>query len=234
MNKFALAALALLAPAFASAADLPARKAAVAPVPSLATMTWNGYYIGFQGGWQQLRNNYSDLGINANLGNDSFGKQGQNSFVGGAKVGYDFAMGRAVYGAVADIDFGTSKLTWRDPADWGYDQKIRIQGSLRARAGMTFGNALVYSTGGLAVADIQTVYCECGSYESFSNTKFGWTLGAGAEYALTKNWSTMIEYRYSDFGKVSHIPVNVWQNYLDSQTVKTNTVRFGVNYRFGN
>ena len=35
---------------------------------------------------------------------------------------------------------------------------------------------------------------------SVSRTKFGWTAGAGIEYAFLGNWSAKVEYLYADLG----------------------------------
>ncbi|TGS79702.1 porin family protein, partial [Mesorhizobium sp. M2D.F.Ca.ET.178.01.1.1] len=36
-----------------------------------------------------------------------------------------------------------------------------------------------------------------------SQVKAGWTLGAGVAYAINKNWFAQVDYRYTDFGKVT-------------------------------
>ena len=235
MIKNLLAATALSLLSFgAIAADLPKRSAAVAPAPGfVAAPVWGGFYLGGQIGWQQLRNSYSSLGFGDEDGDDTLAKASKNSLIGGVHAGYDVKFGSTVVGLVADIDFGGSSLSWRHPEDWGYDQKIGVQGSLRARLGADLGRFLPYLTAGLAVADVSTVYCECPGREKFSDVKFGWTVGAGVEYAINHNWSARAEYRYSDFGKVTNIPTEVWEDYRDTHEVTTHTVRLGVSYRFG-
>jgi opacity protein-like surface antigen len=37
-------------------------------------------------------------------------------------------------------------------------------------------------------------------------TRAGWTVGGGLEYAVTNNWSVRAEYRYSDFGRYTDFP----------------------------
>ncbi|RUW97818.1 porin family protein, partial [Mesorhizobium sp. M2A.F.Ca.ET.037.01.1.1] len=43
-------------------------------------------------------------------------------------------------------------------------------------------------------------YEEGPTADSSSHTKAGWTLGAGVEYAFAQNWTTRVEYRYTDSG----------------------------------
>ena len=61
-----------------------------------------------------------------------------------------------------------------------------------------------------------------------SETRFGWTIGGGVEWAFWQNWSADLEYAYYDFGNssvsLSGVPGNIKQN--------VQTVTVGVNYHF--
>lgn len=102
-------------------------------------------------------------------------------------------------------------------------------GSVRGRLGMLVTPwTLVYGTGGVAFGKVSgtltytgTAYdCAnpigCGltsgvatSSTTFSETRVGYTVGAGAEMQLFGPWTARIEYRYTDLGKFSqHFPVN--------------------------
>lgn len=59
----------------------------------------------------------------------------------------------------------------------------------------------------------------------------GWTLGAGLEYAIARNWTTRVEYRRTDFGGITDRPVTD-PGYQYPTSVKTQAVRIGVSYRF--
>jgi len=65
---------------------------------------------------------------------------------------------------------------------------------------------------------------------SASDTRIGWTAGAGIEYALTNNWSVKTEYLYVDLGKFScgaavcGVPTDV--------DYRAHIARAGVNYKF--
>jgi outer membrane immunogenic protein len=65
---------------------------------------------------------------------------------------------------------------------------------------------LFYVTGGLAVGQdhfSQTLNLAApfGSQNNFSATRVGYAVGAGVEYALTRQWSLKAEYLYVDLGK---------------------------------
>ena len=74
---------------------------------------------------------------------------------------------------------------------------------------------------------------------SKNDTRFGWTAGAGVEYALTNNWSVKAEYLYYDLGKttvnaplVSGVGAGAGVSGVARSDNKGNIVRAGVNYRF--
>jgi len=61
---------------------------------------------------------------------------------------------------------------------------------------------------------------------SESHTTAGWTVGAGAEFALTNNWSLKAEYMYVDLDSSNFLVTGLPNGYQFS------TVRVGVNYHF--
>jgi len=66
-----------------------------------------------------------------------------------------------------------------------------------------------------------------------TETRWGWTVGTGAEFALTQNWSAKGEWMYYDLGS-EHFIVNSPANLgLIAAGTTGQTVRVGVNYHFG-
>ena len=67
---------------------------------------------------------------------------------------------------------------------------------------------------------------------SFNIERFGWTVGAGIEYAFTDKWSANVEYRHNDFGTAT-----VYSNQFPGLTFRErsyeDTVRLGINYHTG-
>ena len=67
-----------------------------------------------------------------------------------------------------------------------------------------------------------------------SETRVGWTVGAGVEWAVWENWSVKLEYDYLDFGSRTvtfNDPLSGAANISVSQRISE--VKLGVNYRFG-
>uniref|UniRef100_UPI0013D5B791 outer membrane protein n=1 Tax=Klebsiella pneumoniae TaxID=573 RepID=UPI0013D5B791 len=64
---------------------------------------------------------------------------------------------------------------------------------------------------------------------SANQTRVGWTLGAGVEYAITQNWTVRGEYLYANYGsKTFSTPAGV----TPSVSLQTHKFRLGVNYLF--
>jgi len=171
--------------------------------------------------------------------------------VGGLVAGYNWQLNSPfVVGVEGDIEAASlssatdSFLVLQSATEVNGQARTREtlpwQGSLRARLGYAVGKALFYGTGGLAFARIDTRYSSLTSnpgVDSFSHTSAGWTLGAGAEYALSANWTARVEYRYASFGGFTdpllHSPLSANPPNPAKNDLSENAVRFGVTYKFG-
>jgi outer membrane immunogenic protein len=125
--------------------------------------------------------------------------------------------------------------------------------TIRPRIGLTTGPALFYVTGGLALTNFKYDHnftATSGTITalesaSVSKTKAGWTVGGGVEWAFAGNWSVKGEYLYADFGSVSSSSVPIQLPPLPPPVITSTTtlghsadlivqtVRIGINYRFG-
>jgi outer membrane immunogenic protein len=202
----AIAAL-MAAPIAAQAADLgptPSYKAPAYVAPSYAT--WTGFYVGINGGY--------GFG-SADTGGVSFDPSG---FLIGGTVGYNLQTGSWVWGLEGDFAYSAMK---DDSTVAGAEIEIPWFGTARGRIGYAgWGNLLPYITGGAAFAKMDI----SGPGGSESDTRIGWTVGAGLEYALFSNWSVKVEYLYADLGEFEFAGGNIDFN--------THIVRGGINYRF--
>ena len=218
----------------ASAADLPSRKAPVAYAPVAMAYSCTGFYVGGRIGyaWAETRGRvYNPGGVF--VGADTVKAQG---LLGGVHAGYNMQSGSIVYGLEADLEAanvrGSKTLINGDFVK----TRLGTQGSLRGRLGYAIDRTLLYVTGGLAIADIQNTYLLGGrvpAIDSISKTRFGWTLGAGIEYAIANNWTARAEYRYTDFGTKSDTLVMTYPGFTSKNHVTDHAVRLGVSYKFG-
>ena len=73
-----------------------------------------------------------------------------------------------------------------------------------------------------------------GSYTgSESGTRTGWTLGAGVEYAFTRNITARVEYLYYDLGDKTYTSNGIGALQASAKAqFDGNIIRAGVNYKF--
>ena len=64
---------------------------------------------------------------------------------------------------------------------------------------------------------------------SESQTRLGWTVGAGLEKKFNRNWSAKLEYIYIDFGSRTYFGGTPEQTGV---TFRDHIVRAGINYQF--
>ena len=187
------AVLMMAATATSSAADL-AMKAPVAPA---SAWSWTGFYVGGN--------------IGGGVASSQFGDGCQfcasttpttGYFTGGAQVGYNYQLGNGLVGVEADVN-GNSNFkggilgTDDDPAI-RVKSNMDVSGTIRARAGLVVGNAMVYTTGGAAWGKVHQTGIEFhnntqnanfgtpdGTTANSSRTLWGGVVGAGVEFALS-------------------------------------------------
>jgi outer membrane immunogenic protein len=137
---------------------------------------------------------------------------------------------------------------------------------VRGRIGIAVvPNFLIYGTGGLAYGGVNSstginqvlplAPGFDGSFPAsgnFSQTRVGWTVGAGGEWMFTSNWSAKLEYLHYDLGSANYgtsvsnffnaagvagLPVGTLLYTLgqssSTQSFRGDIVRVGLNYKFG-
>jgi outer membrane immunogenic protein len=225
----------------ASAADM-AVKARPAP-PVAPVMTWGGFYIGVQGGggWGNSDEIYYLAPNNpAFLGTQSYDLSG--GFAGGV-IGYNWQSGAFVFGIEGDYHWadinGRSGVINVGPPNLldTYSTQLRSFGDIKGRLGYAAGPALFFVSGGAAVGQLRHSYDAAlngGAANTFvqSNTRWGWTVGAGAEYMFAPNWSAKLEYNYIDLGTSTIQYSAVVPANRSEWTDTFHTVKFGINYHF--
>jgi outer membrane immunogenic protein len=242
MKKILLSSVALLGfTAGAMAADLPARVAPVAPAfTPVPVFTWTGFYVGLQAGYTWGEDD-NDLVVTT--GPAAFGGVASadlEGFVGGAHAGFNYQFGSVVAGLEADIEglAADGDVAVVAPAGTlAISSEINFQGSLRARLGFAFDRALIYATGGLAFVNYDATYAftpAAGGFTvvDFDDTLWGWTIGAGIEYAITNNITTRVEYRYTQFDSQDNGFNFTGLVGSGNTEPEFHTVRAGISYKF--
>jgi outer membrane immunogenic protein len=191
-----------------------------------------------------------------------------SSFLGGGQIGYNWQSGALVLGVEADASwrklvdyrfgiFGANATAGQPMGSVATDTayfktKQDWIGTLRGRVGYAPGNWLLYVTGGLAYGHVEHSFTEVlapgttcvvtGGFTcrtiSDSDTKFGWTIGAGFEFAFWQHWSIGAEYLYVDLGDttLTLTPIAGGGFFTNTGTAtfhdRSHIARAKLNYRF--
>ncbi|MGJ4928409.1 outer membrane protein [Bradyrhizobium sp. HKCCYLS2038] len=248
MKKIFLGAVSLMvlgALAPANAADLAARPYTKAPMAAPAPiMTWTGFYLGLQGGggWGRSDETFFLAPNTATFaGTQRYDFNG--GFVGGV-FGYNWQVDNVVFGIEgdyhwADINGRSSVISTGAGFGDTYFTRLRGFGDIKGRLGWAAGPALFFVSGGASAGDFQHRYdpgtAPPPAGAAQNDWRWGWTVGAGAEYMFAPNWSAKVEYNYIDFGRstiqYTNAPV-VFANRSEwNDTI--HTVKAGISYHFG-
>ncbi|RTL52155.1 MAG: porin family protein [Bradyrhizobiaceae bacterium] len=168
----------------AHAADLPRRADPPATI-SVPAFSWTGIYAGGALGWVQI---------------DPAAGSNKNGLSYGGFAGYNYQAGQWVLGIEGGIDGWTvGDLRYTDLTGDFLTGHSRWGGTIRGRAGYALDRVLLFATGGAAFISEKASIPGTGVSVGGDGVHWGWTAGAGIDYALTSNWFTGIEYRYSQY-----------------------------------
>jgi outer membrane immunogenic protein len=243
-------ALAAMMAGSAFAADMPL-KAAAAPV---GLYDWSGMYLGGVVGGAWGTNDISDPGlgiVGTALGVPVIQTVNPSGFIGGIEGGSRYQFAKLVVGWEADITWGnlngtdaTSFTSPIGPISRSITTDTRWVATATSTVGIAHNNWLLYGKAGVAYENVSyTDNWTVGGASLFSgtgsNSRTGWTVGTGIEWAAWQNWSVKVEYDYLDFG-TKNVPlsgtlagaVGFAPGIQDSNHI--NQVKAGLNYRFPN
>lgn len=214
----------LLAVTSATAADISQSRPL--PMPKspafVPFFSWNGFYVGAYAGYGFGDSKWTNTATLVNTGN--FNVSGG---LAGGTIGYNWQFSTTVFGLEADVGWSGVNGSTTNNCPLNCETKGTWFGTARGRIGYAFDRFMPYFTGGSAFGDIRT---QAGGFSGTTKTQFGWTVGAGLEYAFLNNWSAKAEYLYADMGSVQ-CPAASCGSTIDS-TLKLNIVRGGLNYKF--
>ena len=189
--------IALGAAAPAVAADLAARPYTKAPAMIAAVYDWSGFYIGANGGWGSSHNSWDSVLPFV------VGPEGSHDATGGTvggQIGYRWQSNAFVFGLEAQgnwADFKGSNASTLFGANFVNRTKTDAFGLFTGQVGYAANNFLLYVKGGAAVTSNKyTVVNGAGAFigSASNDTRWGGTIGVGAEYAFAPNWSVGVEY----------------------------------------
>jgi outer membrane immunogenic protein len=192
----------------------------------------------------------------------NYGTSGAGAVYGG-QLGYNWQIQKVVIGLEADFSgssLNRAQTQFTSVAAVGssisavYSTKLDWFGTVRGRLGAAVTpRFLAYVTGGFAYGDVSHSYSESfgllggpattnQSFGSVKNLDTGWVVGAGLEWAMTKNFTLRGEYLYTNLSSNSFTTpsnntncgvVNACSFTLSPSNLSLNIVRAGFNYKFG-
>jgi len=221
-----------------------------------AVYSWTGCYVGVNGGFGRQLGHDADIVLSFGPNFQNVGTFNPQGGFGGGQVGCNLQTGSIVFGLEADFQgsgirghFGPNFVP--SPPEGGFtvsgNESLRWFDTIRGRLGWTADRMLLYVTGGLAYG--RTDYSVHGVDDvgntialTRDETRTGYVVGGGFEWAFSGAWSIKAEYQYINLRTIGPISTNVIDpagvRLDDIATTRSfrndyNTVRLGVNYRFG-
>jgi len=147
----------------------------------------------------------------------------------GGTAGYNYQFGQVVAGIEGDVDWSGINGTTNNFGTFGCKTSNNWLATVRGRLGYAADRFMPFVTGGGAFGDIRA---SSPGLPDTSSDKAGWTIGAGLEAALARNWTAKVEYLYVDLGSFN-CGLNCGAGFVtDNVSFHTNLLRAGVNYKF--
>jgi outer membrane immunogenic protein len=144
-----------------------------------------------------------------------------DGFIGGLWAGYNIQINRVVVGIEGEVAYLNFDEEEQDPLiedisvgredDSIASFETDFYGALTGRVGFAFDRALIYAKGGVAFANVEASFRDdsfddpvgatLDTDDSDDETLVGYTLGGGAEFAVTQNVTVRGEYTFTDLGE---------------------------------
>jgi outer membrane immunogenic protein len=219
-------------PLAAQAADMPLKgppsySKAPPPIMPPSYYSWSGFYVGMNVGYGfgKSRHDFEPIGTTT-------GNYDVSGVLAGATLGYNWQLGSFVIGAEADAAWSNidGSASCPNPA-FTCGTELRWLATARGRVGYAFDRWLPYLTAGGAYGNVRATIDPAAAFPGASDSRFGWTAGAGVEVAAFSNWTVKLEYLYVDLGSFD-CGTGCTLAGSDNVSFKTHIARAGINYRF--
>lgn len=249
MKKFLVGtAISLVMVTAAAAADLaPAPMYTKAPPMMAATaFSWTGFYLGGHIGYGWVDEHATFISSTSPVLLNPIGTTiggNHDGFLGGVQAGYNYQVQSWVLGIGGDFSWTDAHSTTVLPATLfptgSSTSHVRTNwyGTVTGRLGYAWDKWLIYGKGGVAWVNETaganaSVFGTTVSFNNINDTRTGWTLGGGLEWAVTEKVSLFAEYDYLGFDTKSYTFVSPAFSNTVNDSTNVSEVKAGVNYRF--
>src|ERR1700738_3909666 len=172
-----------------------------------------------------------------------FGDEAASGGLGGVQVGCNYQIGQWVLGVQGDWDWisatnSTANIAFPLFTDQSDTKSLA---SVTGRAGYAWGRFLLYGKGGGAWLRSDFSLQTAGAVFSVSETRSGWTVGVGGEYAFLDWLTGFIEYDHYgfrddngvSFGCGALCPIRTVTAFPIDIRTDIDVVKAGLNLKFG-
>ncbi len=237
----------------AGAADIappPVAPVYAPPAPVVAFFTWTGCYLGANVGGLWASRDWTDQIPGDPLFGTDLGKYTGSGVLGGGQAGCNYQVGAWVFGVQADYDWSNATAS-NAPGGltlfaFSDQSRMKALASVTGRVGYAWTERFLgyVKTGGAWEQSNFSILFAGASFATASETRGGWTIGIGGEYAFLDWLTGFIEYDYYGFNSslnsfacvgagclipaaaaIGIAPFNV--------TTSINVLKVGLNAKFG-
>ena len=259
MKKLTISAITILAlsSSIAIAGGKLVEPPQVPPKP-IVVDEWSGPYVGVEAGYLKGKSKINIDVVSKQIGPLTHGNAGMTTstysydrftlkpdgFTAGVFAGFNKLLESDwLIGVEASVNYVNAKdeKTLYSNGDEIKDEKFLLKQTLDyalyGRLGKVMGeekNLMPYILAGITGAKLKGKLTSYGKTYWDKETVTGWTVGAGLEYKLNKNWHMRVQYRYSKYDDAKfNYKINNSTNYKAvAKDYKTHTIRVGISYCF--
>lgn len=238
MPRIGIAVAALsgwLAAAPAIAADVaPAPPPPAKAPPYIAPLyDWTGFYLGGHVGPAWSSSTIGDPTGAAFAPRGADVNVSGSGWLAGGQMGYNRQLGAWVFGIEGDLSYTDIRGSTTSPFGAGITTQPNWLGTVTGRLGIAWDRTLLYAKAGAAFGEVDYTVRAPTVVSRGTDTRTGWTVGAGAEYALWDNWSVKAEYNYIDLGTRTVTTTSPAGPPLPADAkVTEHMIKLGASYRF--
>ena len=191
----------------------------IRPESDAMAVNWTGFHIGGGLGSTATIGEFNTPGV------FTFNGIGGEGFQGGIHVGYDSQVNEEwVLGVEARATLSNSELEVTTGGATIFTIEQQPEFSITARAGyIAAPDTLLYGLAGYSWGEYEASIPGIGSVDLDFD---GLTVGGGIEHAITENWTSRLEYRYTHFGDEDLFGVGI------NAKPSTHAVMSSISYRF--
>jgi outer membrane immunogenic protein len=242
-TAFAIALAVMTFSGAATAADLEVA-APVYRVRAAIPFSWTGFYVGVHGGGDWFDKDWfaplsaTNAAVGCTLCPGGAGSHSASGWLAGGQVGFNYQIAWFVGGVEAQISATRLEGSNVFTPSLTLNSKTDTLGSIAARLGIAMDRTMFFVKGGGAFAHDQfwTSTAAAPVFQSASDTRWGWMIGVGVEWAFLDNWSVKAEYDHMEFRRHREplLPVGAGAFAFDFDIEQTmDLVKIGLNYKFG-